>query len=172
MGAGGHGKVVKETAEAMGVFDTIDFLDDHSDSAIGKCKDYKRYRDRYSHAIVAFGDNELRMDWIKELIDAGFQIPVLIHPTASISPSAMIERGSIICAGAVVSTNAWIRKGCIVSIGALVDHDSLIREGSHLNAGAIVTAGSCVSKLTKLDAGVVFSNTNKGLSGYSFEVGV
>ena len=40
LGAGGHGRVVKETAVAMGNFDRVDFLDDHSELAIGKCEDY------------------------------------------------------------------------------------------------------------------------------------
>ena len=44
LGAGGHGRVVKETALVTGSFSKVDFLDDHSDSAIGKCEDYIRYR--------------------------------------------------------------------------------------------------------------------------------
>jgi len=36
LGARGHGHVVKETAEAMACFDKIEFLDDHSEKAIGR----------------------------------------------------------------------------------------------------------------------------------------
>jgi len=41
LGAGGHGRVVKETAEAMGLFNSIDFLDDNPESkvALGLCSD-------------------------------------------------------------------------------------------------------------------------------------
>lgn len=39
LGASGHGRVVKETAEAMNVFDEIGFLDDNSEMAIGKLND-------------------------------------------------------------------------------------------------------------------------------------
>src|SRR3954470_2763086 len=82
LGAGGHGRVVKETAVAMGDFDSIDFLDDNSEIAIGKCEDFKKYSNDYSYVFVAFGNNEQRMRYIVKLIDAGFQFPVLIHPTA------------------------------------------------------------------------------------------
>ena len=157
IGAGGHGRVVKETAEAMGCFEKINFLDDNSEIAIGKCKDFKQYINEYSYAFVAFGNNELRMKWIENLFEAGFNLPALIHPTAYISPSARIVEGTIICAKAVINTNVVIEKGCIISIGVLVDHDSVVGECSHINTGAIVKAGCKVDKLKKVDAGVVYS---------------
>lgn len=172
LGAGGHGRVVKETALAMGAFRKVEFLDDHLNFAIGKCRDFSKYSKEYSNAFVALGDNELRMKWINELLEVGFQLPILIHPEAYVSPTAKIEKGSIVCAKAVVNSNATIEKGCIISIGALVDHDSYIKEGSHINSGSIVKAGCRVERQTKLDAGEVFSNVNKELTGYSFEVGV
>ncbi|WP_078378663.1 PglD-related sugar-binding protein [Sutcliffiella halmapala] len=170
-GAGGHGRVVKETATAMEYFDKVDFLDDNSELAIGKCQDFNNYLQDYSYAFVAFGNNEQRMKWALQLIQAGFQLPVLIHPVAYVSPLAKIEMGSIVCAKAVVNTNSTIEKCCIVSIGALVDHDSYIGEGTHINSGAIVKAGSSVERLKKVDAGMVYSNETK-LKEYSFEVGV
>ena len=39
LGAGGHGKVVKEVAEATGRYEKIDFVDDHSNIAVGKVSD-------------------------------------------------------------------------------------------------------------------------------------
>ena len=101
------------------------------------------------------------MKWVEKLIEAGFQLPVLIHPTAYVSPLAKIEIGSIVCAKAVINTNAIIKKGCIISIGALVDHDSFIGEGSHINTGAIVKAGCKVDRLKKVDAGMVYSNVKE-----------
>lgn len=171
LGAGGHGKVVKETAMAMGCFESIDFLDDQSVEAIGKCKDYKQFAQHYTYAFAAIGANALRISWAKELIEAGFQLPALIHPTAYVSPSAKVEAGSIVCAKAVVHTNASLKKGCIISVGALVDHDSTINEYVHIDTGAIVKAGSKVDRLKKVDAGMVYTNKKK-LENYSFEIGV
>lgn len=157
IGAGGHGRVVKETTEAMRCFEKIDFLDDNSEIAIGKCKDFKQYINEYTYAFVAFGNNELRMKWVEDLTEAGFKLPVLIHPTAYVSASAEIGQGSIVCAKAVVNTNVTVGKGCIISIGALADHDGVVGECSHINTGAIVKAGCRVDRLRKIEAGIVYS---------------
>lgn len=170
-GAGGHGRVVKETAESMECFDKIDFLDDNSALAIGKCDDFQRYRDEYSYAFVAFGNNELRYEWIVKLTEVGFNLPTLIHPTVYVSSSATIEEGSIVIAKAAINTNVVIKKGCIISLGVLVDHDSYIGECAHINSGAVVKAGSRVGRLKKIDAGIVYSGEKKS-NDYSFEVGV
>lgn len=158
LGAGGHGRVVKETAVAMGSFEKVDFLDDNSGIAIGKCADIKQFVAGYAYDFVAFGDNELRLKWLEALHEVDFQLPVLIHPTAYISPLANIKVGSIVCAKAVVNTNARVEKGTIISIGALIDHDSFIGECSHINSGAIVKAGCIVKRVEKIDAGMVYSN--------------
>ncbi|RDW21458.1 hypothetical protein CWR48_03405 [Oceanobacillus arenosus] len=167
LGAGGHGRVVKETAEVLGCFNNIDFLDDNSQLAIGKCEDYKKHTKNYPYGFVAFGNNEQRMNWINSLIDVGYQVPVLIHPTAYISPSASVEIGSIVCPKAVINNNSIVKMVSIISIGALVDHDSYIGEGSHINSGAIVMANSSVERKAKLDAGMIYSNEKK-LEQYSF----
>lgn len=186
LGAGGHGRVVKETAEAMNIFDKIDFLDDNSDVAIGLCSDFEKYINEYSYAFAAIGNNELRMKWINILAEAGFNIPGLIHHTAYVSPSATIREGAIVGAKAVVNTNAVIEKGCIIGVGALVDHDSCVGECCHINTGAIVKASCEVERLSKVGAGEVVvetvnkkdvkntkTDTNKILKlDYSFEMGV
>lgn len=171
LGAGGHGRVVKETAKAMGYFNKIEFLDDNSEVAIGKCKDFKRFVRDYNYAFVAFGNNDMRMKWIKDLNKVGFKLPKLIHPTAYVSSTARISEGTIICAKAVVNTNAVVGKGSIISIGTLIDHDSFVGECSHINTGAIIKAGCIVSMLSKIDAGIVYDGES-GFKEYSFEVGV
>lgn len=163
LGAGGHGRVAKETAEAMRYFNRIDFLDDESELAIGKCNDFNQYRNEYKYAFIAVGNNEQRMKFFEELSEACFILPVLVHPTAYVSPLANIESGSIICAKAVVNTHSIVKRCCIISIGALVDHDSFVGEYVHINSGAIIKAGSSVEKLKKIDAGIVYVNQEQRL---------
>lgn len=173
LGAGGHGRVVKETAEALDYFNDIDFLDDNSELAIGKLEDYKKYTNKYSYGFVALGNNEHRMSLILKLVKAGFQVPTLLHPTAFISPSGTVEFGSIVCPNAVINSNSIISKDCIISIGALVDHDSSIGEGSHINSGAIVKASCNVDPFKKLDVGMIYSSEQvKNTKQFSAEVGV
>ncbi|MBT9168094.1 MAG: UDP-N-acetylbacillosamine N-acetyltransferase [Syntrophomonadaceae bacterium] len=180
LGAGGDGRVVKEVAEAMGVFDKIDFLDDEdSEVAIGKLSDSEKFAGEYSYAFPAFGDSELRMTWIAKLEENCYNTPVLIHPTAYISPSASVYPGSVVLPKAMVNTNSVIERGCIVGLGAIVDHDTFIGFGCHVDCGAIVKAHCMVKANTKIDSGAVYKRGDMPTpqefmeaNGFSFEVGV
>lgn len=157
LGAGGHGRVVKETAEAMEFFEKIDFLDDNPDceTAIGLCGDHEKFKSDYRYAFPAFGNNELRMKWMDRLEESCFTIPILAHPTAYISPSVSVYPGAIIEAKAIINTNSVIEKGCIVSVGAIVDHDATVGYGCHVDCGAIIKANSVVKACTKIESGQV-----------------
>ncbi|MGM9562202.1 MAG: hypothetical protein ACI3WT_08165 [Phascolarctobacterium sp.] len=154
IGAGGHGKVVNEVAEAVG-YTNIAFLDDNSAEAIGKVADSKNFLGEYKDVFVGIGNNKFRGELIARLEQEGFNIPILIHPTAYISKSAVIEQGTVIEPKALVNTNSKIGKGCIISVGAIVDHDVVLENCVHVNAGAICKAGSFVAKETKLEAGQI-----------------
>lgn len=154
IGAGGHGKVVKEVAEACG-YKKVDFLDDNSSDAIGKIQELNLYLNEYENAIVGIGNNLFRNEMLDRLKKAGYQIPVLIHPTAYVSPSAIVSEGTVIEPLAIVNANSQVCKGCIISVGAIVDHNVVLEECVHVNAGAIVKAGARVVQNRKLEAGEV-----------------
>ena len=154
LGAGGHGKVVKEIAEALG-YTNIAFLDDNSPEAIGKIADSKAYVNQYSEAFVGIGNNKFRGELLTRIEQEGFAIPVLIHPTAYISKSATIEKGTVVEPKAIVNANSKVGCGCIISVGSIVDHDVVLEDCVHVNAGAICKAGSFVTKDTKIEAGQV-----------------
>lgn len=147
--------MVKETAEAMEFFDRIDFLDDAPDCklAIGLCQDFRNYISTYQYAFPAIGNNELRIKWLGVLASAGYSIPVLIHPTAYVSPSVTISSGTFIAAMVAINSGAVVGNGVIISIRALVEHDSVIGDGCHIDCGAIVKGR--VEPLQKIEAGVV-----------------
>ena len=113
LGAGEYGQLVKELVRNK--YTTIDFLDDRSETAIGKLEDYKKYVGKYE-AIVAIGNNDVRMAWLEKLEEAGFNIPTLISPQAYVSPSAVIGQGCIIEPMAVINANAKVEKGSIISV--------------------------------------------------------
>lgn len=155
LGAGGHGRVVREVAEAAGSFESIAFVDDHSPEAVGKLSDLEQLRGEYSCAFVGIGDNLLRGRLLEQLSRLGYEIPVLIHPTAYVSRSCVIAPGTVVEPQAVVNANTHVGVGCIISVGAVVDHDVLLEDWVHVNAGAIVKAGGRVERGVKLEAGQV-----------------
>ena len=154
IGAGGHGQVVAEVAEDCGYVETA-FLDDNSNRAIGKIDDLEKFKLKYSEVFVGIGDNKKREKLLTKIKKLGFNIPILVHPTAYISKSCKIENGTIIEPKVIVNANSVIGEGSIISVGAIVDHDVVIGKFCHINSGAIVKAGAEVVSYEKLEAGKV-----------------
>lgn len=138
LGAGSHGQEVRELAESLRVFRKIDYLDDEKPVAIGPCRELKRYLDAYPVAIPAVGNQALRMRWLGELTGAGFVLPVLIHPSAVVSPSAKLGYGTVICARASVGSGAVIGNGCIIASGATIDRNANLPDGTLVDCGQVI----------------------------------
>lgn len=158
LGAGSQGSVVKETAEALGVFHQIAYLDDDAANplAIDTCANYEKYVDLYPIAIASFGDCKLRAVWMRRLEDAGFIIPTLVHSMATVSPSAVIEEGTLVEMKAIIGTGAHIKQGCIISSGAVVDLDAVVEENAHVGSSVTVRRGAVVPAFSMLQSGSVF----------------
>lgn len=144
IGAGGHGQVVAECAEACG-YGKVDFLDDNHPDAVGKTNQIEAVANSYNGVIVSIGNNGIRRELITRIQNIKAPLITLIHPRAFVSPTATIGSGSIVLPGVVIHTNANIGIGCIVSIGAMIDHDAVVEDYSHINTCAIIGAGKRAS---------------------------
>lgn len=163
LGAGQYGEIAKETAESMGCFEKISFLDDsykgdnkENNLIVGKLCDYKNFAKEYAYAIVAIGNSELRLKYIEEIKNAQFKVATLISPRAYVSSSAIVMYGSIVEAMSVINANASIAVGVYVCAGAIVNHNSIVEDGSTLQCGSVVSANSRVLTRTILGYNEVF----------------
>lgn len=156
LGAGQYGQVVRETAEAMACFDKIAFLEDNNPEAIGKLLDYRSLRQAYACAFVAMGNPKLRMQWLNHLKAAGFELAILVHPQAYISPSASLGQGTIAEPMAVVNTGAVVEAGGLLCAGCVVNHNAVVKSCCQIDCNAVVAAGAVVPEGTKVFAGTVF----------------
>lgn len=152
IGAGSFSPEVEELALIQG-YTKIAFLDDNpadacSSPVIGSMGDINKCRSKFDTAVVALGNNETRVKYNEELKRCGYTIPVLIHPTAYVSPSAQIAPGCIIRAKAVISRDVKIGEACILNVGALIDHHVEIGYGCHILMGAVVRNKAKVKPLT------------------------
>ena len=154
IGAGGHGQVVAEVAIDCGYSD-IAFIDDHNESAIGTISDLEKFRAKYTDAFVGIGNNRLRGELLEKIQNIGFDIPVLIHPSAYVSRSCEIQKGVIIEPKAIVNAHSIIGEGSIISVGAIVDHNVTVGKCCHINAGSILKAGANTIDYEKTEAGQV-----------------
>ena len=142
-GAGGHGKVVAETARAADTRREIVFADD-AYPQLESLGDYpvvadfstaRSLSEAYPDVIVALGDNHARADLTAELQEAGFNPVVLVHPAAVGAETAELGQGTVIFAGAVVQADARVGRAVIINTAATVDHDCIIGNGVHLSPG-------------------------------------
>ncbi|MGI1799531.1 MULTISPECIES: acetyltransferase [Priestia] len=170
LGAGGHGKVVSEIAQLMKHWEQVAFLDDREDVSevlgipiVGKLADLPAFKKKYEYAFVAIGSNNARVTWTKKLSDHGFKIPILIHPSSTVSAKSSIEEGTVIMAGAVVNPDARIGKSCIINTASTIDHDCLLQDGVHTSPGAHLGGTVKVGERTWICIGAtIINNINIG----------
>lgn len=151
LGAGQYGQVIAEIAALTGEYATIDFLDDKSALAIGKLDDYPRFSSTHTHALVSIGNPEIRGKYLTKLQNAGFQIPVLIHPQAYVSASAVLKAGTVVEAMSAVNTRAEIGCGTFLCLGSTVNHDAVVGDFCTLQCGSVVCSNAELPNNTVLD---------------------
>lgn len=163
LGAGGHGRSVAESAELSGEWADIIFADDSwpSKEKVSKFKIVSniskiKFLDKSGVlAITAVGNNQLRNQWNKQLMELGIPLATIIHPNTIISPTAVIGHGVAIMAGCVVGTHSQIGNGVILNMGTLLDHDVFVDEYAHLSVGVKVAGGKEISQYSFLEVGTI-----------------
>jgi sugar O-acyltransferase (sialic acid O-acetyltransferase NeuD family) len=175
IGAGGHAKVVVDTALAAG-WDIVGFVDDRPDARLfnfenlGAVDSFQAPRD--AKAVVAIGSNKIRQR-IAEQLSATLNWATLIHPRAVVSSFATLQAGTVVFAGAVIQTDTMVGQHCIINSSASIDHDCTIADfchvapnavltgnvtlevGAFIGAGSVVIPGRRIGEWTTLGAGAV-----------------
>lgn len=171
VGAGGHGKVLFDTALECGYRD-VHFYDDrvmrsaspiHDFQVLGKTRDLAGRFHEYDGILVAIGNNLTRLKIFEALENLGAPLVSLVHPSAVISPHADIANGTVILANTVVQFGVRLGKCCVVNTSASVDHDCIVGAGVHIAPGVRLTGGVTVGDLSLLGAGcIVLPNVSIG----------
>lgn len=162
-GAGGHGKVVADAASAAGLR-VLGFVDDGPGrDPSRRVLDLPVLGDRRwlsSHAgerdfVVALGigDNAVRAKVAEACVGAGVALATVVHPRATVSPSARLEAGVVVLAGAVVNPDAHIGRGAIINTASVIEHDVYIGEFAHISPNAAMGGAARVEALAHVGVG-------------------
>lgn len=157
LGAGSHGHSVLETAERLGVFGEIKFLDDYirNEDVIGGFEDADHLVERFPCAFIAIGDNTIRKIWAEKLKSWGYMFPHLISPDTTVSKHVKIGEGTIVMAQATISAST-IGNFVIVSPNALVSYGADVKDYVNLDSGSIVMKETVVPESTKVNSGSIY----------------
>lgn len=140
-GASGHAKVVIDIIEKQNRYRIMFLVDDNP-----HLKDVLVYgyrvvggRDVLSDAalpaIVAIGDNAVRLNVAAWLESRGFVLSTAVHPSAQIARGSVVGAGAVVMAGAVINSDVVIGDNVIINTGAMIDHDCVIGDGAHVAPG-------------------------------------
>lgn len=163
IGAGGHGRVIADIAQKLGIYETISFLDDGNAKEIiglpivGKTSDVEKYVNT-ADIFVAIGNSKVRGDFIERLLAMGANIPTLIHPSAAIGACVEIDVGTAIMAGAVINPCSRLGKGVILNTCSSIDHDCTIGDYAHISVGAHLAGTVIIGAHTWVGIGAVVKN--------------
>jgi|HubBroStandDraft_1064217.scaffolds.fasta_scaffold196355_2 acetyltransferase EpsM len=162
-GAGGHAAVVIDIAVAMGCFDPIALVDDGQPDCsslhaplLGSSRVLLSMPLGFDcQFLVSIGDNQIRARCFEEGVCAGRLPATLIHPSAIVSPLAVIGSGTVVMARAVINARAVIGQNCIVNTGAVVEHDCLVADHVHIGPGALLGGGVKIQPYVSMGLGAI-----------------
>lgn len=158
IGAGGHAKVVLEAllaahpGAAVRVFDESEAGASLLGVAVERLPNGARVP---GAAHVAIGDTAARQRLAEAVVRAGGRLFTIVHPGASVSPSARLGDGVFAAGLCVIGPEAAIGHGVIVNHGAIVDHDCSVGDWTHVSPNATLGGSVSVGRSVMIGAGAV-----------------
>ncbi len=131
---------------------------------LGLVKDYKIRNDEVF--LCTLGDVNEKKSVVQELVDKGAEFYTLIHPTARISPTATIGKGTIVEANATIGAGALVGNHCLIQTSSVVAHDNVIGDFSRLDCNVVCVGNVIVEEGVTIHTSAVI-NHGVRLGAYS-----
>jgi sugar O-acyltransferase (sialic acid O-acetyltransferase NeuD family) len=172
IGAGGHAHACIDVIEQHGGYQIAGLAGMSEEmyalhfgySVIATDGDLPQLAKDYQYVLIAMGQiqtPEHRIRLFQQATELGFQLPVIIAPSAHVSRHATIGSGTIVMHGAIVNAGARVGKNCIINTRALLEHDATVEDHCHISTGAILNGsvhigeGSFVGSASVIKEGVI-----------------
>lgn len=159
----GHAKVVVELFQGVDGVDIVGMIDDFPENLgrticglpiLGEFSSLKTLTaDGVEGVALGFGESRGRARTCERVVDLGLALPTLIHPTASVVPSASLSAGTQVLPMAFVGPDAKLMDGALVNTGAVVEHDVEIGRGGVIGPSATLAGRVKVDQEAFVGAG-------------------
>jgi sugar O-acyltransferase (sialic acid O-acetyltransferase NeuD family) len=172
IGAGGHAHACIDVIEQHGQYRIAGLVGMPEEmharhlgySVIASDGDLPQLVKEYQYVLITVGqirspDSRTRL--YHKATEFGFQLPVVIAPSAHVSRHAAIGVGTIVMHGAIVNAGAKVGNNCIINTRALVEHDATVEDHCHISTGAILNGdvrigtGSYIGSGSVIKEGVI-----------------
>lgn len=150
-GASGHARVILDCIKAnksgvIGVFDdNLNIKDFHGLNFIGNYNE----EEHTFPLVISIGSNIIRKQ-IASIVKPFFTN--VIHPSASISKSVEIGKGTVILHHAIIQSGCIIGNHVIINTGSSVDHECILDDYVHISPQATLCGNVTVGEGTQIGA--------------------
>lgn len=164
-GGGGQGKTLIDLVRTLGCYRMVGIVDDGLAvgmdilglPVLGGTTILPELRERgvnlALNAVGGIGNVDVRLKVFDILQQAGFAFPTVIHPTALIEPSAVIEDGVQVLPLTYIGSAARIGFGTLINSHVIISHDCIIGRVVNLSPGAMLAGGVRVEDYAQIGMG-------------------
>jgi len=164
IGGGEHASVIVDTIRSGAAApDILGFVDPDSQAVIKADTKVRNLGDDSQlknlppvAAVIAFASmaaQRARGRAVDRLSNFVVEWVTIVHPSASVSNSAVLGAGTVIMAGAIVQAGAIVGKHCVVNSGAIVEHDVVLHDYVQVASGAVVGGGAQIGEYAYIGLG-------------------
>ena len=150
-GYGGHGLEVEELARVINLKENrwakIIFVDDAKDKIDNeKIFSFEDIISKYSPKDIEFmtgiGEPVIREKLYNKVKEKDYCFAILVHPSASVAESAVLEEGTMVAHNAFVSIKAHLFTNTLVQPMACVHHECSVGRNSVVSTSAVMGGNS------------------------------
>lgn len=158
LGAGGHGKDIKDIIDSTSDYVFTGFYDDNASGPhiLGTFFDY--YQTTDIQYVIGVNDSSERARIDSEIPDRLRTADPIVHPTAYTGSNVALDRGVVIGAGAVLTTNVSVGRHAHVNVNATISQNSSIGNYSTVSPGANICGDCKIDDRTMIGAGATVIN--------------
>jgi sugar O-acyltransferase (sialic acid O-acetyltransferase NeuD family) len=166
IGAGGHARACIDAIEQQGKYHIAGLVGTPQDmgtehlgyAVMANDDDLFRLVGDYRYAFIAVGQigvPEIRLRLYLQVLSLGFELPVIVAPSAYVSRHAVLGAGTVVMHGAIVNAGARVGNNCIINSNALLEHDATVGEHCHISTGAILNGNASIGSNSFVGSGSV-----------------